>query len=109
MAQERYLIFYSSRTGNTKMLADAIREAYYRKVLERVRQSVDESNTIVGTYMCQGKMPQSVRDRYVKMKEKPDHAPNLDELIQNFDRALSHPDNEDLERLEEIIRRDLEK
>ena len=27
MAQERYLIFYSSRTGNTKMLADAIREA----------------------------------------------------------------------------------
>lgn len=57
--------------------------------------------------MCQGKMPQSVRDRYVKMKEKPDHAPNLDELIQNFDRALSHPDNEDLDRLEEIIRRDL--
>ena len=59
--------------------------------------------------MCQGKMPQSVRDRYVKMKKKPDHAPNLDELIQNFDRALSHPDNEDLDRLEEIIRRDLEK
>ena len=27
MAQERYSIFYSSRTGNTKMLADAIREA----------------------------------------------------------------------------------
>ena len=44
-----------------------------------------------------------------KMKEKPDHAPNLDELIKNFDRALSHPDNEDLDRLEEIIRRDLEK
>ena len=42
-------------------------------------------------------------------KEKPDHAPNLDELIQNFDRALSHPDNEDLDRLEEIIRRDLKK
>jgi hypothetical protein len=70
---------------------------------------VDESNTVIGEFMCQGKMPQSVRDRYVKMKEKPDHAPNLDELIQNFDRALSHPDNEDLERLEEIIRRDLEK
>ncbi len=53
-------------------------------------------------------MPQSVRGQIrKKMKEKPDHAPNLDELIQNFDRALSHPDNEDLERLEEIIRRDL--
>ena len=54
-----------------------------------------------------GEMPQSVRDRYVMMKEKPDHAPNLDELIQNFDRALSHPDNEDLERLGTIIRRNL--
>ena len=43
------------------------------------------------------------------MKENPNHAPNLEELIQNFDRALSHPDNEDLERLGEIIRGNLEK
>ena len=84
-------------------------DAYFQKILGQVRQSIDPSNTIIGEYMCQGKMPQSVRDRYVKMKEKPDHAPNLDELIQNFDRALSHPDNEDLDRLEEIIRRDLKK
>ena len=84
-------------------------EAYFQQVLGKVKESVDESNTVMGEFMCQGKMPQSVRDRYVKMKEKPDHAPNLDELIQNFDRALSHPDNEDLDRLEEIIRRDLEK
>ena len=103
MAQERYSIFYSSRTGNPKMLADAIREAYYRKVLERVRQSVDESNTIVGTYMCQGKMPQSVRDRYMKMKAQPEHPANIDALIDNFDRALSHPDEDDLERLRKII------
>ena len=84
-------------------------EAYFQQVLGKVKESVDESNTVMGEFMCQGKMPQSVRDRYVKMKEKPDHAPNLDELIQNFDRALSHPDNEDLDRLEEIIRRDLKK
>ena len=84
-------------------------EAYFQQVLGKVKESVDESNTVMGEFMCQGKRPQSVRDRYVKMKEKPDHAPNLDELIQNFDRALSHPDNEDLDRLEEIIRRDLEK
>lgn len=71
MAQERYSIFYSSRTGNTKMLADAICEAYYRKALDRVRQSVDKSNTIVGTYMCQGKMPQAVKERYLRMKQMP--------------------------------------
>ena len=126
MGTQRYSILYSSKTGNTKKLAEKIREvlpeencdyfgtdgcseAYFQQVLGKVKESVDESNTVMGEFMCQGKMPQSVRDRYVKMKEKPDHAPNLDELIQNFDRALSHPDNEDLDRLEEIIRRDLKK
>lgn len=104
MAQERYSIFYSSRTGNPKMLADAIRETYYRKVLERVRQSVDESNTIVGTYMCQGKMPQAVKERYLRMKQMPEHPENLDALIRSFDCALSHPDAEDLEALKNTVR-----
>lgn len=53
--------------------------------------------------MCQGKMPQSVRDRYVKMKEMPDAKPNLDALIENFDRALSHPDEADLNDLRRKI------
>ena len=53
--------------------------------------------------MCQGKMPQSVRERYIKMKEDPEHPANLDTLIENFDCALSHPDMDDLERLKMII------
>ena len=53
--------------------------------------------------MCQGRMPQSVRERYLKMKETPDHPANLDVLIQNFDCALSHPDANDLEKLEESV------
>ena len=65
---------------------------------------MDKSNQVVGEYMCQGKMPQAVRDRYVKMKEHPDHMPNLDLLIANFDRALSHPDKEDLDKLRELVR-----
>ena len=72
-------------------------EAYFQKVLNNVKSSMDESNQVVGEYMCQGKMPQAVRDRYVKMKEQPDHMPNLDLLIANFDRALSHPDKKDLD------------
>ena len=44
-----------------------------------------------------------------KDERKAGSCAELDELIQNFDRALSHPDNEDLDRLEEIIRRDLKK
>ena len=55
--------------------------------------------------MCQGKMPQSVRERYVKMKENPEHLANLDMLIANFDCALSHPDMDDLEKLKKIIKK----
>ena len=122
MSEERYAILFSSVTGNTKELADVIREtlpeekcdffggvenqnptadmlyigsgrtramriglrfsfrkklknkkvflfgtagfggseAYFRKILERVRQSLDASNTSSrGEYMCQGRMPQT--------------------------------------------------
>ena len=53
--------------------------------------------------MCQGKMPQSVRERYLRMKENPEHPANLDMLIDNFDRALSHPDMDDLQGLQTAI------
>ena len=64
---------------------------------------IGDDNEYLGAFMCQGKMPQSVRERYVKMKENPEHPANLDLLIQNFDRALSHPDSEDLERLKKSL------
>ena len=125
MKEERYSVMFSSLTGNTKMLAEAIGEVlpkencdyfgsckgkepvsemlyigfwtdkgnadstalellkslrgkkiflfgtagfgvdegYFRKILMNIRESIDPSNEIVGEYMCQGKMPQSVRDR----------------------------------------------
>ena len=53
--------------------------------------------------MCQGKMPQAVKERYLKMKEQPEHPANLDMLIENFDRALPHPDAADLEKLRSAI------
>ena len=74
-------------------------------MLDRVKESIDESNSIIGTYMCQGKMPMAVRERYEKMKQQPNPAPNLDGLIRNFDRALVHPDDHDLEELKQAVRR----
>lgn len=78
-------------------------EAYFQKILANVRASVDASNTIIGEYMCQGKMPMSVRERYMKMKEMPDQSAKAEALIENFDRALSHPDEKDLAVLKEMI------
>ena len=78
-------------------------EAYYQNILANVRKSIDASNRVIGEYMCQGKMPLSVRERYEKMKEQPEHPANVDALIENFDRALAHPDADDLEKLRNIV------
>lgn len=166
MDQEPYSIIFSSATGNTKLLAQALHDAlpreecayfgpwnreipetpvvyvgfwtdkgnadpdtlallkelrnkkvflfgtagfgespaYFEKVLCAVRAGLDDSNKILGTFMCQGKMPQAVKGRYLRMKAQPEHPGNIDALIANFDRALSHPDEADLERLRQTVR-----
>ena len=84
MKRERYSIIYSSKTGNTKKLAEAI------------------YNTLPH-FMCQGKMPLSVRERYEKMREQNNISLNIDKLIANFDKALSHLNKDDLKTLEQIV------
>lgn len=51
--------------------------------------------------MCQGKMPLSVRKRYEGMAEE--QPEKVKPLIENFDRALTHPDDEDLSNFEHKI------
>lgn len=78
-------------------------QEYFDKVLSSVQKRLGASNTVIGTYMCQGKMPQSVRERYVKMKNSPLPIPNVDKLIENFDTAVSHPDETDLQKLKYAV------
>ena len=128
-----YAIVYSSRTGNTALLAQAIRDAlppeecvyfgapapealaadvvyagfwtdkgtcdqplkeflqgltgqkvflfgtagfggspaYFDQILARVKENLAPGVQVLGTYMCQGKMPQAVRDRYLQMEDSP--------------------------------------
>lgn len=156
-----YAIVYSSRTGNTALLAQAIRDAlpqeeclyfgapdpkalaaetvyvgfwtdkgtcdasiaaflkslthqqvflfgtagfggapaYFAQILSRVQENLGESIQVSGTYMCQGRMPQAVRDRYEAMEE----SPRRTAMLENFDRALSHPDQQDLDRLKAAV------
>ena len=77
---------------------------YFDKILKKTEHSLDKSNTVFGCYMCQGKMPMSVRQRYEEMKKQPIHLPNLDAMIENFDKALSHPDADDLEQLKQAVK-----
>ena len=165
MSKERYSILFNSKTGNTKELAEVIREAlpqencdyfgageekvpvsemlyigfwtdkgtadtqtieflkqlknkkiflfgtagyggsqnYFEGIIKNVKKNIDSSNTLIGTFMCQGKMPLSVKERYKKRQEQNNSSLKIDDLIANFDRALSHPDAADLKKLEEQI------
>ena len=161
-----YSIVYSSKTGNTKMLADALHQAlpaddclyfgapdaqalaaeriyigfwtdkgtcdaetaaflaqltqqeiflfgtcgfgggvaYFEQILARVRDLLPESVQLVGSYVCPGKMPQSIRDRYVRIaEEEPAKRSHMQKMIFNFDCALSHPDANDLQALIEEV------
>lgn len=76
-------------------------ESYFARILSNVTAHLDDSNTIADTYMCQGRMPDSVRQRYESIMEKdPD---KMQSLIANFDSALSHPNENDLLLLEKSV------
>ena len=156
-----YAVVFSSRTGNTELLAKAIREelgaegcvyfgvpdaaalaadtlyvgfwtdkgtcdestahflqslteqkvflfgtagfggapAYFDQILGRVKENLAPGVQVIGTYMCQGKMPQVVRDRYEAMED----SPRRTAMLENFDRALSHPDQQDLLELKKAV------
>lgn len=78
-------------------------EQYFSQILSRVAAHLPEGNTLAGTYMCQGKMPQSVRRRYEAMQEKDPQDNKIKMMIDNFDRAAAHPDEEDLTRLGKAV------
>ena len=76
---------------------------YFEKVLKRTGKNINKEVSVIGKFMCQGKMPMSVRKRYEKMQDSAVKGPNIQEMIANFDKALTHPDEKDLEALRKVI------
>ncbi len=68
-------------------------QTYFDKIVSHVAEYLDASNTVVGSWMCQGRMPMAVRARYEGMK-KTDPQKAM-QMIENFDRAMDHPNLED--------------
>ena len=77
-------------------------QAYYDRVLDRFAAALPDGARVVGRFMCQGQMPPAVRERYVKMSNQ-DPA-RFEPMIENFDRALGHPDADDLGAFEAALR-----
>ena len=78
-------------------------EDYFKKILDKSLLNLDCSNTLIGTFMCQGKMQIEVREKYTRLKESANPPEHIDEMIANFDEALMHPSVDDLVNFTEIL------
>lgn len=78
-------------------------EQYFNQIIDSVKSYINDSNKIVGSFMCQGKMPQTVRDRYIKLQNNENYQ-KYQMLIDNFDQALEHPNNKDKNNLIKVIK-----
>lgn len=66
---------------------------YFEMILKNVQNHLDASNYVKGTCMCQGKMPLSIR---AKFESNP-------EMLKNFDEALKHPNDKDVDNLMKCV------
>lgn len=73
-------------------------DAYYAQILQRAAGHSPVAPTL-GTFLCQGQMPEAVRHRYEAMEEGPKKAA----MLHAFDQALGHPDESDLLHLREKL------
>ena len=70
-----------------------------------VGKYLDESCRLAGTFMCQGQMQPAVRERYEGMVGMGRDGDRVREMIENYDRALGHPNEWDVERVKWEVRR----
>lgn len=73
--------------------------AYFEKILDSAKELLDASNNVVGSFMCQGKMPISVLERYEKMLVTAADPAKMRGMIENFHSAAAHPNQADFDGL----------
>lgn len=82
-----------------------ISDEYYQNLRTRIVSIIPNSNEIIGSFSCQGKMPDAVKEKYISLiKEHPDDK-NLKVSLENFEQAKTHPDENDKKRLLEEIKK----
>lgn len=71
--------------------------AYFHTIANNVSAFIAEDCEYLGSFLCQGRMPQQVLAKYQAMqKERPADAASIEQWIANYNEALHHPDDQDL-------------
>ena len=83
-------------------------DEYFAQILERVRAYLPVDAQYIGGAMCQGKMGMGVKRRYEGMLEKDPENAQACMLIDNWNKAQSHPNEDDVSRIAAAAKEALE-
>lgn len=83
-------------------------DEYFAQILDRVRAYLPADAQCIGGAMCQGKMGVGVKRRYEGMLEKDSENAQARMLIDNWNRAQSHPNEDDFSRIAAAAKEALE-
>lgn len=84
-------------------------EAYYKSIEQKVNVWIPDDCEYLGTFLCQGKMPMQVREKYEISREDPKQEACRKMMLKNFDEALFHPNEADLSEARAFVERVLGK
>ena len=130
----KYAIVFSSQTGNTKQLAEAVSSVLPQADLcffgSPSQEALQAERLFIGFWTDKGRCNQEITDFLKTLKGKevflfgtagfggsqeyfdkilssvqkcPLPIPNVDKMIENFDTAVSHPDETDLQKLKYAV------
>lgn len=83
-------------------------DEYFEQILDRVRTYLPADARYIGGAMCQGKMGMGVKRRYEGMLEKDPENAQARMLIDNWNKAQSHPNEDDVSRIAAAAKEALE-
>ena len=79
-------------------------EAYFDTILTSIKHNISDSNTIIDSFMCQGKMSHNILERYHKLLEEEPENSKVINMIDNYNNALSHPDIKDVKAVKALVK-----
>lgn len=81
---------------------------YYSAIEHSANAWIESDNDYLGAFICQGKMPHRVRQKYEALRTD-QNAAQINLCIRNFDAAITHPDSLDLEHAKVFVEKVLQK
>lgn len=79
-------------------------EGYLKEVARRVEALLPEDAKCLGSFLCGGKMPPHVLERFRCMQEKED-SPQIRGMIEAYMKGMLHPDETDLKNARKFVAR----